>query len=252
VYLFTDAVKDNATGERAAVIRQNLVTCLRGSALEWYTSELDDLHRAGLKFSQDGVKQWTKALIQRFKDPPSTALRKLQLETYTMDDTRNGKNIRSYITSVVRHAKAAEFEKPVQQLSQAWNNLAPELRVHIERPTENTTLRQFMDAVSSKQDSWSEMYQKNDRPRALPRPNRRLAGNSQFSYRDRNNRNRDRDRRPVRPFYPNMNFQPYYPFSNLRTPFQQSQQQPLGTSQNSANTMQKNDQKALPPFRPHL
>jgi hypothetical protein len=61
VYLFTDAVKDNATGERAAVVRQNLVTCLRGSALEWYTSELDDLHRAGLKFSQDGVEQWTNA-----------------------------------------------------------------------------------------------------------------------------------------------------------------------------------------------
>jgi hypothetical protein len=218
--------------------------------VEQYTSELDDLHRAGLKFSQDGVEQWTKALIQRFKDPPSTALSKLQLETYTMDDARNGKDVRSYIASVVRHAKAAEFEKPVQQLSHAWNNLAPELRVHIQRPTENTTLRQFMDVVLSKQDSWSEMYQ--NRPRVLPRPDRLLAGNSQLSYRERNNRDRDRDRRPVRPFYPNMNFRPHYPFSNLRPPFQQFQQQPLGTSQNSANSMQKNDQNALPPFRPRL
>jgi hypothetical protein len=72
-YLVTDAVRDNAISERAAVVLQNLVTCLRGTALEWYTSELDDLHLAGPKFSQDGIEQWTKVLIQRFKDPLSTA-----------------------------------------------------------------------------------------------------------------------------------------------------------------------------------
>jgi hypothetical protein len=43
VHLFTDRIQDNTVSERAPVVRQNLVTCLRGSALAWYTRELDDL-----------------------------------------------------------------------------------------------------------------------------------------------------------------------------------------------------------------
>ncbi|KIN05465.1 hypothetical protein OIDMADRAFT_141229 [Oidiodendron maius Zn] len=55
VYLFTDTVRDNATGDCAPLVRHNLVTCLRGSALRWYTSELSDLERTGLKMDIRGV-----------------------------------------------------------------------------------------------------------------------------------------------------------------------------------------------------
>jgi hypothetical protein len=35
------------------------------------------------------------------------------MEIYTKDDVRSGKNVRSYVALMVRHAKAAEFEKLV-------------------------------------------------------------------------------------------------------------------------------------------
>jgi hypothetical protein len=39
--------------------------------------ELDDLHRAGLKFSQNGVEEWCDAIMKRFKDSPNEALSSL-------------------------------------------------------------------------------------------------------------------------------------------------------------------------------
>lgn len=47
---------------------------------ELYMDGLDDLHRAGLKFAQNGVEAWCDALIKRFKDSLNKALRKVQTE----------------------------------------------------------------------------------------------------------------------------------------------------------------------------
>jgi len=56
VYMFVDQVRDNGTGPRAAVVRQNLSSCLRGEASAWYMDELNELHRTSLKFSRNGVE----------------------------------------------------------------------------------------------------------------------------------------------------------------------------------------------------
>ena len=40
----------------------------------------------------------------------------------------------------MRHAKAAEMEKPYQQLSHVYNNLDPEFRPHVMTPDEKTIL----------------------------------------------------------------------------------------------------------------
>lgn len=166
VFLFTDAVKDNAQGERQAVVRQNLNTCLRGSALAWYTSELDNLQRLGLRYAEDGVDEWVKALVQRFKEAPNVAMRKLNAEKYTVADARNNKNVRSYVTTVMRHARAVELDKPIQQLSQAYNNLDPQLRPFVNRPNHATTVREFMDELEAKQDAWRDMYAARSYPAA--------------------------------------------------------------------------------------
>jgi hypothetical protein len=76
--------------------------------------ELDKLHRTGLKFSRNGVEDWYTALIKRFKDVPNEALRKIQKERFTKEDIRSGRDIRLYITTVMRYAKAAEFPEAIQ------------------------------------------------------------------------------------------------------------------------------------------
>jgi hypothetical protein len=60
------------------------------------------------------------ALIKRFKDSPT------RLQGRSEEDERNGRDVRSYVSSVMRHAKAAEFNGTLQQLSQSYNNLDPD------------------------------------------------------------------------------------------------------------------------------
>lgn len=69
----------------AALVKDNIVTSLRGSALEWYTSELSDFDRDALN-NDPGVKSWINTFSQRFKVPTSIALGLLTDETYFFND----------------------------------------------------------------------------------------------------------------------------------------------------------------------
>lgn len=217
VFLFTDAVQDNAQGERQAVVRQNLNTCLRGSALAWYTSELDNLQRVGLRYAENGVEEWVKALVQRFKDAPNVAMRKLNAERYSVADVKNNKNVRSYVTAVMRHARAAELDKPIQQLSQAYNNLDPQLRPFINRPNHATTVREFMDELEAKQDAWRDMYAARSYPAARTYPGP--------------------PNRPQRPQTQQCNNQSFFrrPDPTSFRPWAQAGNRPFSSSFNSAN-----------------
>lgn len=66
------------------------------------------------------------------------AMKKLAVEVFTQDDARQGRDIRAYAATVMRHAKAAEMEKPYQQLSHVYNNLDPEFRPQVMAPDEKT------------------------------------------------------------------------------------------------------------------
>ena len=56
VILYCERIKDLTTIKGTAVIRTNLNTCLRGSALIWYISELSDILKSGLRSNENGVK----------------------------------------------------------------------------------------------------------------------------------------------------------------------------------------------------
>lgn len=55
--LFVKRIRDLATVKGAAVVRSNLNTALRGSALAWYTVELSNLERVGLRADENGVEK---------------------------------------------------------------------------------------------------------------------------------------------------------------------------------------------------
>jgi hypothetical protein len=224
VYLFTENVHANAIGERAPIVRMNLHTCLRGIAQNWYTGELGPLERDGLRFNPNGVDAWVQALQKRFKDHPAVAVQKMQAERYTANDARNDRSMRSYVASILRHAQAAEFDKPIQQLVHAWNNLDPAIRPFITRPTTDTTVSQFMDEVDAKQDAIRGMLQAQHRsfvgnnirrgnePAKNFRPFRPQSSLSPSQYQPLNSF------RPFRPYSGQSgarfnNFKPYFPFS---------------------------------------
>lgn len=86
--LFVERVRDVATVKGDATVRTNLNTALRGAALKWYTAELSNLERTGLRNDPRGVDEWCNALLARFKELPGVALSNLTIEKYTLADAR--------------------------------------------------------------------------------------------------------------------------------------------------------------------
>ena len=162
IYAFVDRLKDLASIKGDEKIREILPTCFRGEALTWHSTELTDLEKTLLRTADLAV--WFDSLVKRFKERATVAVQHLQTEKYTMTDARNGKSPRTYVQSIMRHAKAAELTSSFNQLTVAWNNLGLEFRRDIPEPTPATTLGQFLDQVDSKANIWFEMARQNRAP----------------------------------------------------------------------------------------
>lgn len=158
VILFIERIKDLAQIKDVSMIRTNLNTCLRGFALEWYTSELRDLERIGLRADTNGVEAWCRTLKSRFKVRTNVALESLTSERYTLNDARNQREPAAYIQAVLRHAKNANIDSVENQLSFAYRGIAVELRAMVDAPTQRTTVADFIDRLDLKKDVWFDIH----------------------------------------------------------------------------------------------
>ncbi|CAG8950508.1 hypothetical protein HYFRA_00007005 [Hymenoscyphus fraxineus] len=156
VFLFTERIKDIALLKGQNSVRGIVTSCLRGSALAWYTAELSDLERAGLRTGSLDLLLGT--LIARFKEPSALSLKKLHMLKYNTQDVRQQKEPATYVQEVVRLAKGAGFDSVINQLLFAWNGLEPVLRQHVEMPTEATTLSSFIRALDLRKDTWFAIH----------------------------------------------------------------------------------------------
>lgn len=85
VHVFVERVKEMAIILEANTVRRNLSFCLRGTVFMWHTAEFSDTTRRILTYG-DGVDEWTRALVARFKPQASAATSQLLRERYIMDD----------------------------------------------------------------------------------------------------------------------------------------------------------------------
>lgn len=100
--LFVQRIQSIVIFKGAALVKANIATSIRGSALEWYTSELDDRERE--TFNEDlGVDAWVATLSQGFKVPSNVALGLLAGESYTLDDARQRRPSAQYVRAIIRH-----------------------------------------------------------------------------------------------------------------------------------------------------
>ena len=127
VMLFIERVRDMATIKGAQLVQINLNTCLRGSALAWYTSELSNLERIGLRNDENGVEEWCQALKNRFKESAAVSLASLTSTKYTMADARNHREPAAYVQTILRHAKSANIESVENQLTFTYQNITTDL-----------------------------------------------------------------------------------------------------------------------------
>lgn len=157
VYSFTDRIRDVALFKGELVVKVNIHSCLRGSALEWYTIELTQEEKKRLRDSsmEEG---WSSALTARFKPQTAEALNELQ-------DLRN--------------ARSANVGDVYNQITMAWNKLEGGLRVHIPEPTPHTTVAESLDQLDAKYGIWKDMTK--DRDRKMKDPKTKLPSGRRSS-----------------------------------------------------------------------
>lgn len=122
IHLFIKQVKDIVAIRGDKIVRQNLSTCLKGSALAWYTSELIADQKHLLKLGQS-IEEWKQKLLTRFKKRLNVAMATIVCERYTKTDARNRKKPCEYAGVIIRAAKSVELGSAGHIIMLIYNEL---------------------------------------------------------------------------------------------------------------------------------
>lgn len=122
VYTFVDRLRDMVHLKGEDTIQAYAAACLKGTALEWYTSELTDFEKESL---QDRLLEnaWIPMLIKQFKPQAANALQSLNVLDYSLRDVCSGCSPHAFAQQVFRHACAANIDSAFQQVTMAWTRL---------------------------------------------------------------------------------------------------------------------------------
>ena len=249
VHLFCERIHDLAITKGEELVRANLNTCLRGTALIWYTAELSGLERSGIR-NLPLDEGWINELKKRFKPNHSAAINSLVAERYTISDVRSGREPSGYVQQIVSHARDANFQDTQQQLTWAWKNLDAGLKRDIPTPNATTTLTEFLTSVEDRKEVWQEFYGstrgggRDDRgtdrrpTRQISKQNPRQGSNRQDGY------------QPFDGAYAPQYYPPsgYYPYQNQNAYYnnQRYQYRGLDRQSNDSRNQQQPRQSAAP------
>ena len=168
VFSFTNRLRVKVTSMDATILRQNLDSCLLGTAEHWYTNELTHISRVGLRNDPDGVKEWCDALESRFRDSPSKSLAALEAVRYTMKDARARHDPAEYVSTIVLNAKNAGIAATeAAQVLLAYEHMDGELRRDLPRPKDNSTIADLLEELRHQKDIWFDIYGKGYETRPL-------------------------------------------------------------------------------------
>ena len=119
VVLFIQCIQNLVTFKGTTLVKNNIAISLRGSALEWYTSELSDFNCDALN-NDPGVKSWINTLSHRLKVPTSVALDLLTNEAYSLNNARARRPSAQYVRAIMQHGIGCNIVDVANQLSFAY------------------------------------------------------------------------------------------------------------------------------------
>lgn len=250
VFLFIDRIRDAVALRSEDMVKARIPALLRGTALQWYASGLDDVEKSALRHTP-GMQTWEKLLSKRFRTPITESLSSLANSSYSIDDARRGRPVEEYVFKIVRHARNAGLDQDEQQVTYAFNSMDARLRQSLWSPTDTTKVRHFIDECIAMRDTWGEVA----RMWSQQQPFRGTSVRPQFDGYNRpavrpgfNPANTPAPpgyygfcpdmRQPFVPrsFNPQANYQPQYTTQNPYTPYQsQAPQTSLPPPSNQEN-----------------
>ena len=126
VHFFIDRITD-VSRIKSDVVRQNFQLCFRGSALEWYTSELTDGIKRLLIYG-NRIDEWVTMLRARFKASKFTGMAAVMRKRYTLSDAARRRKPREYAQTVIKAVKTTELSDTSDHLLIIWNGLDVEFQ----------------------------------------------------------------------------------------------------------------------------
>ena len=153
VFAFIDRIHDIARTKGAKEVRENIQLSLRGTALEWYTSELTDGEKRLGTYGED-TTEWDNLLLRRFKPARTIGMSVILKERYTLMDASKHREPREFAQTILRAAKTAELGDLPHQLLIIWNALDLDFQRDIPEPSATTSLNTFLESLDARKHQW--------------------------------------------------------------------------------------------------
>ena len=193
IFVFVDRLNELNRKHGSDRVKDVIPSCLRGSALIWWTTEVDDPTKTILEASKD-LDIWIDTLIRQFRMNPAKALSALTRSRYSLRDLQQGMSPRIWIHGQLSLARSADLGSTYNQLTMIWNQMGPYFQEQLAQPSPTTLLSDFLKEVDAKTTVWqnraNELHrqqtrasQGQDRPRD-PHRGAASAGPTQSSAAD--------------------------------------------------------------------
>lgn len=158
VAAFCDRIQDMIVPHGPAVIKQQLVQCLRGESASWYSQELDITEKMTIRDDQSSnLIQFCTKLKKRFKVNKSDALDRFYGSFYSPYDAQAGRHLRTFVNT--KHIQGREADIPTEQLTLLIHNMIdPVFQVCMMEVDDTTSFQEYRDHCSIKGDLFLRMY----------------------------------------------------------------------------------------------
>ena len=158
---FVDRVKDMTNVKNVELIRQNLYTCFRDTALIWYTIVFIEDQKKLIKLNND-VEKWIRALHKRFKEFESIIMIIIRQKRYIMKNARRKKKSLKYAYIIIKVVKST-IMNIYFQLWLIYHDLNTKFRRDVRKSNEHIDLNVFLHEMKKIKKIWWDLNVKHNR-----------------------------------------------------------------------------------------
>jgi hypothetical protein len=156
VHLFLKRIKDVTKIKDVAQIRENLFTCLRELALQWYISELFENIKNFFRYDNE-IKYWEKELLKKFKESVNVVMTSMIKKKYIMKNVKRRRESRKYAEIILRAAKSTKLISEINQIFLIYNDIDVKFQRNISMSKTNTKLNSFFTNLSDRKNVWWQL-----------------------------------------------------------------------------------------------
>ena len=156
VHFFIERVKNIAIIQDEQHVRDNLFTCLRDFALQWYISKISIEAKQLMKYD-DAIDHWTTQLLNRFKESTHVFMNTILKERYIMKDAKRRRKSREYATKILRAVKSTELESMSNQIAIIYNELNVEFRRNLTKSINVLSIDSFLREMNEVKKIWWQL-----------------------------------------------------------------------------------------------